>query len=134
MQIQFISIRYHLKSDPNLSEEEQRRQAGLLAACDCAALARFIEQATALVDQGGEAIEGVHAGALLGGFNVVGRLLASLADQAIDAIEQLKPGPASHGATLARELEGKQPKEGRDMKASGLCNGEIVYVPREAAA
>ena len=104
MQIEFISLNYRVKTPAEIDQAEFQRQLALLAASDCAAIGRFIEQATALIDQSGEAVDGVHMGALLNGFGVIGRLLGGLADQAIAAIEELREidqeGPRNAGATF----------------------------------
>ncbi|TXH40735.1 MAG: hypothetical protein E6Q97_39020 [Desulfurellales bacterium] len=125
MQIEFISLNYRVKTPSDIEPAEFQRQLALLAASDCAAIGRFIEQATALIDQSGEAVDGVHMGALLNGFGVIGRLLGGLADQAIAAIEELREidqeGPRNAGATF-----GQGPVEGDILELAQATYAEAA--------
>lgn len=103
MQIEFISLNYRIKTPSEIDQAELQRQLALMAAKDCAAIGGFIEQATALLASGTLPAE-IRTEVLLQGFNVMGRLLAGIADQAISAIEELgeilDEGPRGVGATF----------------------------------
>lgn len=108
--ITFVSLQYRFKFPPNIEAAEIERQTALIASHDCAALARFIEQLTAMIESGAELPEEIHAGALLAGFNVLGRLMAGIADQAIGSLESLREildeGPRGAGEAFNQKEQG----------------------------
>lgn len=104
MQIEFVSLNYRIKTHSDIEPAELQRQLALLAVRDCAALAGFIEQATALLASASPTPNEIKLETLLSGFNVMGRLLGGIADQGIAAIEELgeimDEGPRGVGATF----------------------------------
>lgn len=114
MQIKFISLNYRIKTPSDIEQGELQRQLALLAMQDCAALAGFIEQATALLASASPTPDEIKLDTLLSGLNVMGRLLGGIADQAVAAIEELgeimDEGPRGVGATFDQD-GGSDPDE-----------------------